>query len=425
MKKRSENHQTKKGKKKAPKERSAKSIDRLNQELQTHQIELELQNEELRLSQSLLEESRNKYSALYDFAPIGYFTLDPNGLILEVNLKGSELLQIKRERLVKTPFLLYIAKGDRRKFYAYQKKILKKEGAQKYEIELRRRDDSSIQAEVHCMLVQGPSGRPLYLTVVNDITDRRRSGETLAQETTKAEQGRRLESEFISVISHELRTPLHAVIGYTDLLLNATYGAIRPEQADPLKGVLKNAQDLLSLTDNLLDLSRIETEEIPIRLQLVDIPSLLKEAVAGVKPLAKRKSLGIRWILSDDLPAIESDPCTLSKIATHLLSNAVKFTAKGTITISTRNVSDRNGIEMLIQDTGIGIPPEKLNKIFNPFYQVHSGLVREFDGAGLGLAIVKGLLNLLKGEVHVQSDHGKSSIFTIFLPYRFHSSPHQ
>lgn len=422
MKKQSQKHPVKTaGKRKAPKGSSLEVIDRLNQELQAHQIELEMQNEALRDSQRQLEESRNRYSVLYTFAPIGYFLLDRNALILEVNLKGSELFQIEGTLLTKTPFALYIVNEDRKAFYAYFKKVLKNESVERYSTQLRRKDGNSLPVEIHSVLIRDLTEGPLCLAVVTETADLRRDETVLEQRTAEAEKIRDLKTEFVSIISHELRTPLHALIGYTSLLLNQVYGPIHENQIDPLQGVSRNAKDLLSLINHLLDFSQIEAGKTQIALESIDIPALVREVIESARPAADEKCLEVRWSFPKNLPAVESDPRKIKQILTHLLTNAIKFTPQGMITITVRDLQEDAGIEVDIQDTGIGIRSEELDRIFDAFHQADFALTREYGGAGLGLAIVKNLIALLKGKIRVQSQYGKGSVFTVSIPYRFHS----
>ena len=422
MKKQSQKHPVRTAeKRKAPKGPSLEVIDRLNQELQAHQIELEMQNEALRDCQRQLEESRNRYSVLYNFAPIGYFILDLNALIMEVNLKGSELLQIEGTLLTKTPFALYLVNEDRKAFYAYFKKVLKNETVERYSTQLRRRDGNSLPVEIHSVLIRDRTEGPLCLAVVTETADLRRDKTVLEQRTAKAETIRHLKTEFVSIISHELRTPLHAIIGYTSLLLNQVYGRVRENQIGPLQGVSRNAKDLLSLINHLLDFSQIEAGKTPIALESIDIPALVREVIESARPMADKKRLEVRWSFPKNLPVVESDPRKIKQILTHLLTNAIKFTPQGMITMTVRDLQEDAGIEVDIQDSGIGLRSEELDKIFGAFHQADFTLTREYGGAGLGLAIVKNLIALLKGSIRVQSEYGKGSVFTVSIPYRFHS----
>ncbi|MDC4204251.1 MAG: MEDS domain-containing protein [Candidatus Manganitrophus sp.] len=240
----------------------------------------------------------------------------------------------------------------------------------------------------------------------------------LQQKKIEAEEASRLKSHFLSNVSHELRTPLNAIVGYSHLLREEVYGALNEAQRPALEGIQRNARDLSQLISDVLDLAKIEAGKMSVDLSEVHLPALVDEVAAGIRPLSEKKSLPIRCVVEPGLPRINSDESKIKQIIVNLLSNAVKFTSKGEITVHLRTWPDRNGVELAVQDTGIGIRPEDLPRIFDTFHQVDGATTREFGGVGLGLAIVKELLHLLEGEIRVESEHGKGSTFTVLLPVR-------
>ncbi|MCG3112588.1 MAG: ATP-binding protein [Candidatus Manganitrophus sp. SB1] len=251
--------------------------------------------------------------------------------------------------------------------------------------------------------------------LANEIVLHKRA---LQQKTAQAEEASRLKTQFLSNVSHELRTPLHAIIGYTSLALDGTYGPLDPALRPAMEGVTRNAEGLLLLVDDLLDLTRIEAGKLAIEPSSLDLILLLRETASGIQPLLEEKRLVLQWRLADPTPNIESDRIRVGQILTNLLANAVKFTQQGKITIGTEDHPERGGIAIWIQDTGVGIPEEELPKIFDTFHQVDGASTREFGGVGLGLAIVKELAGLLQGKIRVESRAGEGSTFTLFLPYR-------
>jgi len=261
--------------------------------------------------------------------------------------------------------------------------------------------------------------RPIWFDGVTlDITQQKKWEAVLQQKTIEAEQASRVKSEIVSNISHELRTPLNAIIGYISLLLDETYGPILQEQKMPLEAVERNASDLLELVNRVLDFSRIESGRVSLDLQSVNLAALLRMICDGMRPLFDRKSLTLDLDLPISFPAIESDSVKIKQIVSNLLTNAIKYTNKGGITVSVKDRPEKGGVEVLIQDTGIGILQEDLPKLFNPFHQIDARATREYGGVGLGLAIVKSILDLLKGDIQVESEYGSGSRFTVFLPYR-------
>jgi signal transduction histidine kinase len=246
-----------------------------------------------------------------------------------------------------------------------------------------------------------------------------RTNEELRQKTLEAQEVARLKSQFLSNISHELRTPLNAILGYTHLLMDRTYGALGPDQEVPIEGILRNGEDLLRLVNDVLNLSRIEAGKLSVNLSTVELPALYEDVLEKMRPLIDEKVLSVRWAAPRNLPSIQSDAQKIRQILTNLLSNAIKFTPKGSVTIETTDLPQRDGIEIKVHDTGVGIKREELPRIFEAFHQVDGTSTREFGGVGLGLTIVRELAEALKGEVHAESEYGKGSAFTVFLPYRY------
>lgn len=254
-----------------------------------------------------------------------------------------------------------------------------------------------------------------WLGTVTDIDSQKKSEEVLEKKSIVAEEAARLKSEFVSNVSHELRTPLNAIIGYSSLLLDETYGPVNERQKVPVVGVHKNALELRNLINNILDLSRFESGKMPVFFESVDLKTLLPETVEDVKPLMSGKEIVIRWMIREDLPTIQSDPAKIRHIFLNLFTNAIKFTEKGSITISAFHVE--GGIQFSVEDTGIGLKSEDLSSIFDPYRQVEGSMTRRVVGSGLGLTIVKNTLKILHGTIEVRSELGKGSSFTVFLPF--------
>lgn len=235
----------------------------------------------------------------------------------------------------------------------------------------------------------------------------------------EAEEANRYKSRLVANVSHDLRTPLNAIIGYTQLLSDGVYGPVHEDQASALEGVQRNAGDLLKMVNDILDLAKMESGKMPVAVAPVEISLLIKEILSEIKPLSDRKGLSLQYRLQDALPIIESDGIKVKQILVNLLSNAIKFTDRGEITVIAKDRGERKGIEIAVRDTGVGIQAEALSKVFEVFYQIEG--MDKPKGSGLGLAIVEDLAHLLQGEIQVDSEHGKGSTFTLFLPYRFSS----
>jgi len=226
----------------------------------------------------------------------------------------------------------------------------------------------------------------------------------------------RLKSEFVATMSHELRTPLNIIIGYNELLLDNAYDPLTEAQRKVLCATGRNAAQLAELINATLDLSRLEAGRLPFEPRAVDARVLLEELQAEVEDFIEKPGVEVRWELEDDLPIVRTDPPKLKLVVKNLLTNAVKFTERGRVTVQGRGVSD--GIELSVADSGIGIAAQDMPIIFEAFRQVDSSMTRRHGGVGLGLYISRALLEMLRGHIQVESVVGVGSTFRVWLPLR-------
>src|SRR5436309_989340 len=204
------------------------------------------------------------------------------------------------------------------------------------------------------------------------------------------------------MISHELRTLLNAILGYCDLLLEEAFGSLSEEQAHSLRRIRSNARTLLELMTAVLDVNRLEAGQPPVALTEVEVSKVLQELQVEAQEAYERSGLDFRWEVEGKPVPIRTDPEKLKVVLRHLLDNAVKFTAQGSITV--RAVAKRGGLEVRVSDTGTGIPQEALGFIFEPFHQLGPATTSSFRGTGLGLYIVKQVLDLLGGTFTIDSE---------------------
>ncbi len=257
--------------------------------------------------------------------------------------------------------------------------------------------------------------------------NKNKSADATQEQIRSLEKVNRLKAEFLANVSHELRTPVHAIIGYTELLLDAVYGQMSDEQEESIRYIRESAQDLLSLVNNLLDLSRIESGRTDLILESFDLRGLVSELIGQLKPLADSKRLELNSTVLIDNAVIRTDRGKLKQILVNLVGNAIKFTEHGKITIAisadpnaapcTTSTSPR--LSLSVQDAGVGIPADKLSHLFEKFYQVDSAANRSHEGTGLGLYITKQLVDLLAGRVEIQSTSGKGTTVSVSLPQNF------
>ena len=234
-----------------------------------------------------------------------------------------------------------------------------------------------------------------------------------------------LKSAFIANMSHELRTPMNAIIGYTDLLLDEIDGPLNEDQKASLKKVAANARHLLQLINDVLDISKIESGKIELRLKEVDLREIIEGIMVTFEPLIIKKGLKFSLSIESGAEKLYVDEDKTKQILINLISNAVKFTHQGGITITAKvseRGKDKDGnpqfIEIAVTDTGIGIKKEDLDKIFDKFAQADVSTTRQYEGTGLGLSIVRGLTALHKGMVWAESEVGKGSTFYVLLPFK-------
>ncbi len=237
------------------------------------------------------------------------------------------------------------------------------------------------------------------------------------------ERASRLKSEFLANMSHELRTPLNAVNGFSELLLEETYGPLVPKQRRYVDNILASGRHLLQLINGILDLSKIEAGRMEVRVEEFSIRQAIESAVSVIQPLAQKKGLSLEVTIDPAVDRVLLDPGKTKQILYNLVSNAVKFTDTGSIAVSAAPVpEDPSLIELCVRDTGIGIRSEDQGRIFREFEQVDGSHSRRYEGTGLGLALTRRLAELQGGSIRLESEVGKGSRFFVRLPFRWNSS---
>jgi len=225
----------------------------------------------------------------------------------------------------------------------------------------------------------------------------------------------RLKSDFVSIMSHELRTPLNVIMGYNDLLLEEALGPLTGQQLAALKTSRKRAAELSELINSILDLGRLDRGKLELNPCETSIADVLRDIETSAQPLlAERRQLAWRTDVPAALPVLRTDPVKLAVVLRNLVSNAIKFTETGTVTVAVREAG--GGIEIAVTDTGIGIPPALKPMLFEPFRQAEEALTRRYGGVGMGLHVVHRLLEVLHGRVSVESEVARGSTFRVWLP---------
>jgi signal transduction histidine kinase len=232
----------------------------------------------------------------------------------------------------------------------------------------------------------------------------------------QAEYANKTKSQFLANMSHELRTPLNSVIGFSDILLNEVKGELNDSQKKYVTNINKGGKHLLDLINSILDLSKIEAGKLELVYENFNLYFVFSEIESIILPQAQKKSIDLEIEIQDEGIEINADKSKIKQAIFNLLSNAIKFTDKnGKISMSARKV-DRDFVEVAVKDTGIGIPDDKLDKIFDPFMQADASTSRKYGGTGLGLPLVKKYIEKHAGQIWVESEVGKGSTFTFTIP---------
>jgi PAS domain S-box-containing protein len=274
--------------------------------------------------------------------------------------------------------------------------------------------------------------RSARVAVIIDITERKKAEEELKhhrehleelviERTAELEKEKehalsadRLKSAFLATMSHELRTPLNSIIGFTGILMKGGPGPLNEEQKKQLGMVQTSARHLLSLINDILDISKIEAGQLKMNLQPFNFPDVILKVVEINRPFAEKKNLRLSVSIDENINDIVSDNVRVQQILLNLVNNAIKFTEVGEISIKCSLINDYVKIE--ITDTGLGIESGKMEQLFKPFVQIDTGLTRKHEGTGLGLSICKKLTGMLDGKIEVESEYGRGSTFSVSLP---------
>jgi len=401
-----------------------------------YNIELE---EKRKRAEAEHRKSEARLATILDIAADAIIMADEDQRIIHFNQGAEKIFGYRAEEvlgksidMLLPPRFVKIHRQHIRAF-AIGPQMTRRMGKRSQEVFGYRKDGSVFPADASISKLALEDGTT-FTVILRDITKLKRAEEVLrkahaelekkveertrelAQANTRLKELDRLKSEFIATMSHELRTPLNSIIGFTGIILKGIAGQINEEQRKQLSMVYNSAKHLLSLINDILDLSRIESDRMEISVEKFKIEEVISEVIHTLYPMISQKGLQLITEIQDEIPELQNDRKKIFQILLNLVNNSVKFTSKGEIKI--KCYTENNDLVVSVSDTGIGIKKENMAYLFEAFRQIDGTSQRRYQGAGLGLYLCKKLVILLGGEIWAQSEYGKGSQFTFKLPLR-------
>jgi len=377
------------------------------------QLHLRRQNRTLKESEGVLQKF---FELTLDFMCIA----NVEGYFLKISTTFTTVLGYPENELLGKPFVEFVHPDDVEATLAETKKLSQGYITIQFENRYRKADGSYIWLSWNSY--PDPATGMLY-AAARDITQRKLSEELfrknleLQKEKDVAEQSSKLKEEFLANMSHEIRTPLNSIIGLTNLLLKKE--GSHEKELEYLQSINLNSRNLFGLVNNILDFSKIESGKFELASREFDLEKVILDTVGSVQYFAAEKGLKLSTSIDKNLPRVKADAARLSQVLINLLTNGIKFTAKGEVSLEVEIITLNSNtaiVKFSVADTGPGIPEDKIEEIFHPFKQGNNSLTREIGGTGLGLSISRKLVELQGGELKVVSREGFGSRFSFTLP---------
>lgn len=394
---------------------SSKVLAALKHELSVHEIELEMQNEELHSMHSKLNASLDEYSDLFDLSPVCYIILDKNGIINKLNNEGCIQLRADRDVIVGKPFSSFLH-GEKYQddFYRHRLFVIENQSIQCIESEIKRKDGSLFFGMIKSAVVKDEHQLfKHFLLMINDISAIKNHELQVELALEKANQLNALKSRFITIASHEFRTPLTSVLSSVWLVNQYAHSANLPAVQNHLNKIKSSVKDLTLILEDFLSHEKLESNHVVAVKENVDIQHFCRCLVEDFSvslssnDFIKYAHLGQYNIVTDKK--------ILYHIITNLLSNAVKYSTKR-VEVEVFSEINNNTLIIKVLDNGIGIPVNEQEFIFNRFFRAHNALTKQ--GTGLGLNIVKEYLKLINGTITFKSAEGKGTEFQVEIPLK-------
>ena len=385
-------------------------------ELRVHQIELELQNEELRRTQFELSMLHDRYFDLYDLAPVGYCMVDQSGKILEANLTMATLLGLTRNLLCERSFARFVAGSQQDTYYLFSKKVFETDLTQTCELEMVKGDKTLIWVSLAATPALDTDGSKVMRLTLSDVTLRKHLDDELQQTITElqharqaADKANQAKSEFLANMSHDLRSPLNAILGFAQLL---ELGSPEPtaRQKASLNQILHNGWYLLELISGILDLASIESGKLSMVMESMLLSDVLLDCQTMIDLQAQQSGIDVHFQPCAEPCLLHADRTRVKQVLVNLLSNAIKYNRpKGTVNVTYSTPSPQM-VRISVQDNGPGLNAEKLSQLFQPFNRLGQEIGGK-EGTGIGLVVCRRLVELMGGTIGVQSTVGEGSVF--------------
>jgi len=367
----------------------------------------------LRKTQQSLQENKKNLESIFNASSAMIIITDMQGNIVDANPMAVQKYGYSKDEFLKMSVTQLLHPDNSHLFETFTS-FVKKKGKARIESKDVRKDGSTFMVEVQGSIAEY-NGKPHFLGILKDITEQKQIEQNLIESKNAADSANRAKSNFLAVMSHEIRTPMNAIIGMTELTLQSD---INSEQEHNLNVIKESAYLLLDIINDILDLSKIEAGKLTLEDIDFDLHQMLDNIVRIFTIPAERKGLSIHLEMADQLPQyIKADLIRLKQILANLTNNAIKFTETGNINIRVRQKNSSN-LVFSVTDTGIGIPEDKYDQIFNSFTQADLSTTRSYGGSGLGLTICKKLTETMGGQINVISKPGFGSTFTFSIQFK-------
>ncbi len=399
---------------KSLKDLSKKSFEEVLEEINIYHQELEFQNQELQRIQQELEKSKTHFTELFQNAPVGYVVFDSKHNIRSVNKTFAQLADFDLNEIKDHKITRFVHPDEQDMFYILTKNLIKGVAGKRVELKIRGKNNDIITLADFNIFKD--NSEALIRMALMDITDRKTLEVELLNAKERAEQSDRLKSAFLANMSHEIRTPMNGILGFAELL--AKPGLTDDYKSKYINTIKESGERMMNIINDLIDISKIDSGQMEVFKAKTDINNVVESLYKSLRNEVQNK--GLKFIMSKGLPkrkaVIETDNEMLYAILDNLLKNAVKFTNKGSIEFGYTLKND-DFVEFFVKDTGIGMPDEKLEHVFDRFTQVDDSNRRQFEGTGLGLALAKSYAELLGGKLWVNSEPNRGSCFYFSIPY--------